>query len=61
MEDLYSVEHNGAPSQTAVVANHKKESQGQKGMVLPFKPLALTFHNVNYYVDMPSVSSQNDQ
>ncbi|XP_024402862.1 ABC transporter G family member 31 isoform X2 [Physcomitrium patens] len=55
MEDLYSVEHNGAPSQTAVVvANHKKESQGQKGMVLPFKPLALTFHNVNYYVDMPS-------
>eukprot|EP00897_Mesotaenium_endlicherianum_P002106 jgi/Mesen1/1923/ME000145S01008 len=24
-----------------------------KGMILPFQPLALTFHNVNYYVDMP--------
>ena len=22
-------------------------------MVLPFQPLALTFHHVNYYVDMP--------
>ncbi|XVF68990.1 hypothetical protein PTKIN_Ptkin11bG0045400 [Pterospermum kingtungense] len=23
------------------------------GMILPFQPLAMTFHNVNYYVDMP--------
>lgn len=24
-----------------------------RGMVLPFQPLALTFHHVNYYVNMP--------
>lgn len=26
-----------------------------KGMILPFQPLTMTFHNVNYYVDMPKV------
>ena len=29
----------------------------KKGMVLPFQPLSLTFNHVNYYVDMPAVSS----
>ncbi len=24
-----------------------------RGMVLPFTPLALTFHNLSYYVDLP--------
>ncbi|KAH9609740.1 hypothetical protein KSS87_012730, partial [Heliosperma pusillum] len=24
-----------------------------KGMILPFQPLSMTFHNVNYFVDMP--------
>ncbi|XP_024534219.1 ABC transporter G family member 37 isoform X1 [Selaginella moellendorffii] len=28
-------------------------AEKKKGMVLPFKPLALSFSNVNYYVDMP--------
>ncbi len=32
------------------------EIQAQKGMILPFEPLSLTFHNVCYYVDMPKVS-----
>lgn len=27
----------------------------KKGMILPFQPLAMTFHNVNYFVDMPKV------
>jgi hypothetical protein len=27
------------------------------GMILPFEPMAMTFHNVNYYVDMPKVRS----
>lgn len=27
-----------------------------RGMVLPFQPLALTFHHVNYYVNMPKAS-----
>lgn len=26
-----------------------------KGMILPFQPLTMTFHNVNYFVDMPKV------
>ncbi|KAL2642603.1 hypothetical protein R1flu_010190 [Riccia fluitans] len=26
----------------------------KKGMTIPFRPLSLTFRNVNYYVDMPS-------
>ncbi|GAB2274463.1 ABC transporter G member 31 [Dionaea muscipula] len=25
----------------------------KEGMILPFKPLTMTFHNVNYFVDMP--------
>ncbi|KAL8225145.1 hypothetical protein R6Q57_017702 [Mikania cordata] len=25
----------------------------KRGMILPFKPLSMTFHNVNYFVDMP--------
>nr|GEX58236.1 ABC transporter G family member 31 [Tanacetum cinerariifolium] len=28
-------------------------SSKQHGMTLPFKPLSMAFHNVNYYVDMP--------
>ena len=28
---------------------------GQKGMVLPFDPLHLTFHDLNYYVPLPQV------
>lgn len=28
----------------------------KKGMVLPFTPLAMSFDDVNYYVDMPPVS-----
>ena len=27
----------------------------QKGMVLPFQPLSMTFSNINYYVDVPVV------
>lgn len=28
-----------------------------KGMILPFQPLSMTFHNVNYFVDMPKVDT----
>jgi len=28
-----------------------------KGMVLPFTPLSLAFDHVNYYINMPTVSS----
>ena len=29
----------------------------KRGMVLPFTPLAMSFDEVSYYVDMPAVSS----
>ncbi|TMW95972.1 hypothetical protein EJD97_008115 [Solanum chilense] len=29
----------------------------KKGMILPFQPLAMTFHNVKYFVDMPKEMS----
>lgn len=28
----------------------------KRGMVLPFTPLAMSFNNINYYVDMPPVN-----
>jgi hypothetical protein len=27
----------------------------KKGMVLPFQPLAIAFHHINYFIDMPPV------
>ncbi|KAL2898951.1 ABC transporter G family member 31 [Bienertia sinuspersici] len=38
------------------VSNTIEASQNtgrHKGMILPFQPLSMTFHNVNYFVDMP--------
>ena len=32
-----------------------REGSKKKGMILPFQPLTMTFHNVNYFVDMPKV------
>ena len=32
------------------------ETNGKKGMTLPFQPLNLAFHHMYYSVDMPSVS-----
>jgi hypothetical protein len=57
MGGLSSGRHSGV-RQTAVEIDDVQEghAQAQKGMILPFQPLALTFHNVNYYVDMPAVS-----
>ncbi|EEF36755.1 ABC transporter G family member 31 [Ricinus communis] len=34
------------------------ESNRRKGMILPFQPLTMTFHNVNYFVDMPKEMSK---
>lgn len=35
--------------------SHENQSTGKsRGMILPFQPLSLAFHNVNYYVDMPA-------
>lgn len=39
-------------SDVNVTNNHTK-----RGMILPFRPLSLAFNHVNYYVDMPAVST----
>ena len=36
---------------------HAVATVKRKGMILPFQPLSLAFHNVNYYVDMHAVCS----
>lgn len=35
--------------------NSFKESNVEKGMVLPFTPLTMTFNDVHYFVDCPAV------
>jgi len=49
---------NEEDSQTSSDKNGSKSSgdEGQaSGMILPFEPMTMTFHGVNYYVDMPQV------
>ena len=36
--------------------NSFRESSTEKGLVLPFTPLAMSFSDVHYYVDVPAVS-----
>lgn len=36
--------------------NSAVSEQRNKGMILPFRPLALSFRDVNYFVDMPAVT-----
>ncbi|XP_047270110.1 ABC transporter G family member 31 isoform X2 [Capsicum annuum] len=41
-------------------SSKNSESNGKtkkRGMILPFQPLAMTFHNVKYFVDMPKEMS----
>ena len=49
----YAVCNNDTKIKTSAIDNSKK------GMILPFQPLTMTFHNLNYYVDMPKVYSLN--
>ncbi|KAL5225223.1 hypothetical protein ABZP36_011862 [Zizania latifolia] len=37
----------------------KTDCKNKTGMILPFQPLTMTFHNVNYYVNMPKVTLIN--
>ncbi|XP_051142940.1 ABC transporter G family member 31-like [Andrographis paniculata] len=41
------------------VTPSRNRASEKKGMILPFQPLVMTFHKVNYFVDMPKeMSSQ---
>jgi hypothetical protein len=51
---LSNCSSNGVARVLSVGSN---ETVPRRGMVLPFSPLAMSFDNVNYYVDMPAVSS----
>ena len=42
-------------SQKKLSTSQEGDASGEKGMVLPFDPLHLTFHDLNYYVDLPKV------
>ncbi|WZY82499.1 hypothetical protein YC2023_028883 [Brassica napus] len=44
---------NHDPNEETQTASAKQGRSEKKGMILPFKPLTMTFHNINYYVDMP--------
>ncbi|MQM15829.1 hypothetical protein Taro_048780 [Colocasia esculenta] len=37
----------------ATMVGKKRGDVMERGMILPFQPLSMTFHNVNYFVDMP--------
>lgn len=45
----------GAGNSMRKTGNSFKESNVDKGMVLPFTPLTMTFNNVHYFVDCPPV------
>ncbi|AES98592.2 ABC transporter G family member 31 isoform X1 [Medicago truncatula] len=47
---------NSVSNQVSEMSTNSRSRRGNgntKGMILPFQPLTMTFHNVNYYVDMP--------
>ncbi|XP_010473961.1 PREDICTED: ABC transporter G family member 31-like [Camelina sativa] len=47
-------------TKTALMSDSKQGKSEKKGMILPFQPLTMTFHNVNYYVDMPKPFAISD-
>ncbi|PIA64438.1 hypothetical protein AQUCO_00100133v1 [Aquilegia coerulea] len=53
-----SIEHNSTKRHSKVKDSDQTNAIRRKGMVLPFKPLAMAFENVNYFVDMPAEMKQ---
>ncbi|KAG2673155.1 hypothetical protein I3760_13G076600 [Carya illinoinensis] len=51
-EENSAADVGGQGSESVSPASATKGSK-KKGMILPFQPLTMTFHNVNYFVDMP--------
>uniref|UniRef100_A0A803KRW0 ABC transporter domain-containing protein n=1 Tax=Chenopodium quinoa TaxID=63459 RepID=A0A803KRW0_CHEQI len=48
-DDVLDDSAHGEGKDVAITLNNGSK----KGMILPFQPLSMTFHNVNYFVDMP--------
>ncbi|KAF8398268.1 hypothetical protein HHK36_017195 [Tetracentron sinense] len=59
-EEASHGEHNKVKGQpnSKIQDTDKTNETEKKGMVLPFKPLAMAFDDVNYYVDMPMEMKQ---
>ncbi|KAH7833611.1 hypothetical protein Vadar_008066 [Vaccinium darrowii] len=63
----FALSYSTAPGKSRTIISHKKPSEGQpqfdssntpekakeRGVVLPFEPMTMTFKNVNYFVDAP--------
>ncbi|CAI5491780.1 unnamed protein product, partial [Closterium sp. Naga37s-1] len=60
--DRYCTSHTGAKASKPLhalsplpdVESQPESTEGKHGMVLPFAPHSLSFHNVNYFVNMPA-------
>ncbi|KAA3458574.1 ABC transporter G family member 31-like [Gossypium australe] len=50
-------ENSGAENLELESASPSAQGSSKRGMILPFEPLAMTFHNLNYFVDMPAEMS----
>jgi hypothetical protein len=54
-------DHNGAGDRVSSVSFASDASDAvagvgpKRGMILPFQPLAISFDDIKYYVDMPAV------
>lgn len=44
-----------SPRCAGLAHSHDKPGEAKRGMVLPFQPLSMAFHNVWYAVDVPKV------
>ncbi|KAI4385958.1 hypothetical protein MLD38_003942 [Melastoma candidum] len=51
--DTSSMQNDAVSTETQSSLTSTVDSNKKKGMILPFQPLTMTFHNVNYFVDMP--------
>jgi hypothetical protein len=52
----FSASSTGANSDVSDAIAEAKGVQPKRGMILPFQPLTIAFHHINYFIDMPAVS-----
>jgi ABC-type multidrug transport system ATPase subunit/ABC-type multidrug transport system permease subunit len=50
----FSASSTGANSDVSDAIAEAKGVQPKRGMVLPFQPLTIAFHHINYFIDMPA-------
>jgi hypothetical protein len=51
----FSASSTGANSDVSDAIAEAKGVQPKSGMILPFQPLTIAFHHINYFIDMPAV------